>query len=258
MTEVVYAQPKSGALIPPYDELGYELFVRSSWGSVDGEPMTYSGPEANALMAHMENWLPTVVDGEIHTESEANNVVDAKTGQKIRSFEVLQTWGEIDTREIIDAGISFEVAGPSRRLIDENIVPDITPDFVTNITEQSSGEIAMFVDAQGLPVRPNSLGSVHVSFLMGANGEYNEEPNLLRRHAIEEAWKALHDGGYLVWDGGTLGDFTTIMQLGFVPRKLETWILMEQDYDESAPDTGYRDAGMAINGVYQKMSHQGH
>lgn len=136
-------------------------------------------------------------------------------------------WGEVDVGDIERIGLSVEIAGPTERSHQKpHMLPDYQPQIITNIgllhkntSTPVESRLDALVDATQMPFDDNSVGSVHISDLPGANfGAVHKSDGVdLRRSAILESHRVIKEDGYLVWDGGVLRDHREITELGFRP-----------------------------------------
>ena len=162
--------------------------------------------------------------------------------------------GDFNTNEINAAGVSMEFGGPTNRTTEKNILAGFSPDIVTNIIKQPPGfsdesidQIDSLADATEMPVADSSLGSVHISCM----NRFNEPGAIgspIREKAIDESARALKDGGFLVWDGGFLGDYDRMIQNGLVPTYMEFRLAIAKPSEDT-----YAGTAISFNGVFQKQ-----
>ncbi len=170
-------------------------------------------------------------------------------------------WGEVDKKSLEGAGLSVEIAGPTKRRKGHNMLPRFKPQVVTNVSTMHrtargedgrpiKGRLDALTDAAHMPFRDASVGSVHISCLPGSRvGRQLQHDRSLRHEAIQESARVLKEGGYLVWDGGVPEDYESIVQNGLSPVALVFDLkLYEADVDH------YDSPQLDVDGIYQKIS----
>lgn len=163
------------------------------------------------------------------------------------------TKGGITEDEVRSAGVSVEFGGPTERKEGIHVLPGYQPDVVTNIEQDSlllgepTQKLDALTDATNMALAAESVGSVHISGLDGGEKDL-EFGSPTRDAAIQEAQRVLKEGGFLVWDGGTPKNHSTIIAGGFVPRKVEYFMSVLERADGT-----YRNPSLVVSGVYQKL-----